>query len=283
MATALPNALTLHRYQRTNKRYTEDLGDGVTLSLMLIPAGQFWMGQTEAETAELKQQVSEEDYQRFYARELPRHQVTVPSFFMAKTPVTQAQYVAIMGQNPAEKYDAEQFVAPEKPVVGVTWNEAVAYCQQLAERTDKAYRLPSEAEWEYACRAGTEAPFHFGPTLSPDLANYRGTVAYGSGPTGEYREQTTAVGHFPANRWGLRDMHGNVREWCEDKFHNSYEGAPTDGSAWVVGQTSRRILRGGSWSTTPRFCRSAFRDYFYADNRNYYIGFRVCCSAPTAL
>jgi formylglycine-generating enzyme required for sulfatase activity len=116
----------------------------------------------------------------------------------------------------------------------------------------------------------------------PRRTNYNGTVAYGSGPTGEYRKQTTAVGRFPANRWGLRDMHGNVWEWCEDKFHDSYDGAPGDGSAWVEGQTSRRILRGGSWYNNPRYCRSAFR----SDNavfRTYYIGFRVCCSAPTTL
>ena len=281
-----PDTLTLHRYQRTNQRYTEDLGDGVTLPLMLIPAGRFWMGQTEAETAELKQQVGEEDYQRYYARELPRHPVMVPSFFMGKTPVTQAQYVAVMGTNPAEKYDADRFVAPEKPLVGVSWDDAVAFCQRLAERSGKDYRLPSEAEWEYACRAGTETPFHFGPTLSPDLANYRGTVAYGSGPTGEYREQTTAIGRFPANRWGLRDMHGNVLEWCEDDFHDSYQGAPDNGSAWVDADRSkslRRILRGGSWDFNPWGCRSAYRYNNSAACRFSIIGFRVCCSAPTTL
>jgi formylglycine-generating enzyme required for sulfatase activity len=282
VAAALPNSLTLHRYQRTNQRYTEDLGDGVTLPLMLIPAGEFWMGQTEAETTELQRQVDESTYKASYARELPRHQVTVSSFFMGKTPVTQAQYRVVMGNNPAEQYDAERFVAPDKPVVGVSWDDAVAFCQQLAERTGKRYRLPSEAEWEYACRAGTETPFHFGPTLSPELANYDGTSAYGAGPTGEYREQTTAVGRFPANRLGLRDMHGNVWEWCEDKFHDSYDGAPTDGSAWVEGQTSRRILRGGSWDYLPWYCRSACRNDDVADDRDYDLGFRVCCSAPTA-
>jgi formylglycine-generating enzyme required for sulfatase activity len=280
-----PHTLTLHRYQRTNKRYTEDLGEGLPLPLMLIPAGEFWMGQMEAETAELKQQVSEGDYQRFHARELPRHRVTVPSFFMGKYPVTQAQYAAVMGNNPAEKHDAERFVAPEKPVVEVSWHDAQTFCQRLAERSGKDYRLPSEVEWEYACRAETETPFHFGPTISPELANYDGTRAYGVGPTGEYRRQTTPVGSFPANRWGLCDMHGNVWEWCEDDFHESYEGAPADGRAWVEPDrsTTRRVLRGGSWLSNPRSCRSAYRSNVNADDRSTLIGFRVCCSAPTAL
>jgi len=281
-----PHTLTLHRYQRTNKRYTEDLGDGVTLPLMLIPAGEFWMGQTETETAELKRQVSEDDYQRYYSRELPRHRVTVPSFFMGKTPVTQAQYKAVMGHNLAEQYDADRFVAPDKPVVGVSWDDAQAFCQRLAERSGKDYRLPSEAEWEYACRAETETPFHFGPTISPELANYDGTRAYGVGPTGEDRRQTTPVGRFPANRWGLCDMHGNVWEWCEDDFHNSYDGAPTDGSAWVEpdrSKTGLRVRRGGSWINAPWDCRSAYRGSFNADSRSNLIGFRVCCSAPTTL
>jgi formylglycine-generating enzyme required for sulfatase activity len=281
-----PDTLTLRRYQRTNKRYTEDLGEGMTLPLMLIPAGEFWMGQTEAETAELKQQVSEEDYQRFYARELARHRVTVPSFFMGKYPVTQAQYAAVMGNNPAEEHDADRFVAPDKPVVGVSWDDAVGFCQRLAERSGKDYRLPSEAEWEYACRAETETPFYFGPTISPELANYDGTGAYGVGPTGEYRRQTTPVGSFPANRWGLCDMHGNVWEWCEDDFHDSYERAPTDGSAWVEpdrSKTGLRVFRGGSWHYDPRGCRSAYRSSSDADNRNGSLGFRVCCSAPTTL
>jgi formylglycine-generating enzyme required for sulfatase activity len=279
---AQPNTLTLHRYQRTNKRYTEDLGNGVTLPLMLIPAGEFWMGQTEAETTELKRQVDEDDYQNFFARELPRYRVTLPSFFMGKTPITQAQYVAVMGNNPAEQYDADRFVAPEKPVVGVSWDDAKAFCQRLAEVSGKDYRLPSEAEWEYACRAETETPFHFGHTLSPELANYAGTQAYGGGPTGDDRQQTTPVGSFPANRWGLCDLHGNVWEWCEDDFHDSYEGAPTDGSAWVGPDRSKtfRVLRGGSWYNNPRLCRSAFRYFNYADFRYDDFGFRVCCAAP---
>jgi formylglycine-generating enzyme required for sulfatase activity len=279
------NTLTLHRYQRTNKRYTENLENGVVLPLMLIPAGEFWMGQTEAETAELKQQVSPEDYQRIYARERPRHRVAVLSFLMGKYPVTQAQYVAVMGNNPAEQYDSERFVAPDKPVIGVSWDDSVAFCQRLAERTGQGYRLPSEAEWEYACRAGIEQPFHYGLTISPEVANYAGLRAYADGPTGEYRQQTTPIGSFPANRWGLCDMHGNVLEWCEDDFHESYLGAPKDGKAWIENQRAkaRRILRGGSWDQYPRICRSAYRDLSDADFRFNNIGFRVCCSVSKPL
>lgn len=250
---------------------------------MLIPAGQFWMGQTEAETAELKRQVSEEDYQRYYARELPRHQVTVPSFFMCKTPVTQAQYVAVMGTNPAEQYDSDRFVAPEKPVVGVSWDDAVAFCKRLAERTDKDYRLPTEAEWEYACRAETQTPFYFGKTLTTEVANYDGNDTYADGPKGEFRNGTIPVDLIGlANRFGLSDMHGNVWEWCEDDYHDSYEGAPEDGSAWVDAERSKtsRILRGDSWDLDPRDCRSAFRIDVDAVLRVNHIGFRLCCAAP---
>ncbi|MDA0674439.1 MAG: formylglycine-generating enzyme family protein [Cyanobacteria bacterium] len=286
---APPHTLTLHRYQRTNKRYTEDLGNGVTLPLMLIPAGEFWMGQTNTETAELKRQVGKNEYQRRYyqrryARELPRHRVTVTSFFMGKYPVTQIQYSAVMGNNPAEQYNAERFVASEKPVVGVSWNDAKAFCQQLAERSGKDYRLPSEAEWEYACRAETETPFHYGPTISSELANYDGTQAYAGGPNSENRGHTTPVDSFPANRWGLCDMHGNVWEWCEDDFHDSYEEAPMDGNPWIEPDrfNVRRVLRGGSWINDPKSCRSAYRHHTYADKFGDGLGFRVCCSALTA-
>lgn len=205
---AQPNPLTLHRYQRTNKRYTENLGNGVTLPLMLIPAGEFWMGQTEAETVELKRQVGEDDYESRYTHELPRHRVTVPPFLMGKYPITQAQYTAVMGDNPAERYDEQRFVGSARPVVGITWDYAVVFCKNLAKLTGKGYRLPSEAEWEYACRAETATPFHFGPILSTDYANYNGADkdywVYGPGSRGENRAVTTLVNHFEgANVYGL--------------------------------------------------------------------------------
>ncbi|HEY9753360.1 MAG TPA: formylglycine-generating enzyme family protein, partial [Coleofasciculaceae cyanobacterium] len=163
---------------------------------------------------------------------------TVPSFLMSKYPVTQAQYQKVMGVNPSH------FKGDNRPVDSVTWHQAVEFCQRLTQQTGREYRLPSEAEWEYACRAGTTTPFHFGETIATDLANY-----------GDNQGYTTEVGSFPPNDFGLYDMHGNVWEWCADYWHGNYEAAPTDGS----GGQDRRILRGGSWCARPKHCRSAYR------------------------
>ena len=162
----------------------------------------------------------------------------------------------------------------------VSWLDAMEFCNRLSQRTGRVYTLPSEAQWEYACRAGSTTPFAFGATLSAELANYDATSTYGDGPKGEYRQQTTQVGMFPANAWGLHDMHGNVWEWCLDHWHDSYEGAPSDGRAWLkpsASEEERRLLRGGSWLNVPRLCRSAYRDGNHPDARGYIFGFRVCC------
>jgi formylglycine-generating enzyme required for sulfatase activity len=266
------------------------VGDLLPLHMVLIPGGTFLMGQTEAEKAELIRQVGEEDYERDYARELPQHSVTVPPFFMGRYPITQAQYGAVMGTNPAADYDQDyqdRFVSPNKPVVGVSWNQAVAFCQRLTQRTGRPYRLPSEAEWEYACRAGTTTPFYFGKTLTTEVANYDGNFTYGSGPKGEYRQETTPVDQFGvANAWGLSDMHGNVWEWCLDHYHDSYAGAPRDGSAWVDAEAEEnkpRILRGGSWYFSPWDCRCASRFLNFPDYRLVDYGFRVVSVPPRAL
>ena len=161
------------------------------------------------------------------------------------------------------------------------------FCQRLSQYTNRNYHLPSEAEWEYACRAGTTTPFHFGETITSDLANYRAEYTYGAGTKGTYREETTEVGSFGvANAFGLYDMHGNVWEWCEDTWHSNYEGAPTDGSAWVEAGTNdndnrSRLLRGGSWDINPGNCRSASRSYNFIGND---VGLRVVCGVwPRAL
>jgi len=158
----------------------------------------------------------------------------------------------------------------------VSWNDAIAFCNKLSQKTGRRYRLPSEAEWEYACRAGTKTPFYFGETITTELANYDGTSTYAAEPKGKYREQTTEVGSFPPNAFGLYDMHGNAWEWCEDSYHTSYEGAPKDGSSWIDNDNNYHLLRGGSWINDPQNCRSACRnDDFNIVIGN--IGFRVAC------
>jgi formylglycine-generating enzyme required for sulfatase activity len=287
--------LVISRQTHKGQYFREQLNETTHLDLMLIPSGTFMMGQTEAETTELIRQVGEEDYQKYYARELPRHPVTVPPFFMGKYPVTQAQWRAVAAYPTIQqdlKPDPSHFKGDNRPVENVSWDDAQEFCQRLSQRTQRTYRLPSEAEWEYACRAGTETPFHFGETLSDKLANYcaqdeaiDGTFypgTYGRGVLGQYRKETTDVGSFPANPFGLYDMHGNVWEWCEDDYHDSYQDAPEDGSAWVESDRrgTNRVLRGGSWDYRPRGCRSAARDNFLRDNRTYFLGFRVCCVPP---
>ena len=251
----------IQRQPRIARYFTEDLGNGVKLEMAAIPGGTFMMGSPENEA---KRRDSEN----------PQHQVTVPGFFMGKYPVTQAQYQAIMGNNPS------LFKGSNRPVECVSWDNAVAFCEKLSQITGKTYRLPSEAEWEYACRAGTTTPFHFGETITTDLANYNGNYTYGQEPKGVYRRETTEVGSFGvANNFGLYDMHGNVWEWCQDNWHSNYEGAPIDGSAWlgIEKNTNTRLLRGGSWLNVPACCRSASRnDGNLAYDLN--IGFRVVCS-----
>jgi len=234
------------------------LGNGVTLEMVEIPGGTFIMGSPENEAGR-------------NSNESPEHQVTVPSFFMGKYQLTQAQYQAIMGSNPSA------FKGNNRPVEQVSWNDAVKFCEKLSQKTGKNYRLPSEAEWEYACRAGTTTPFYFGESITTDLANYNGYYTYASAPKGQYRKQTTDVGSFPPNAFGLYDMHGNVWEWCQDDSINSYNNAPTDGSA-LTGRSSTKLLRGGSWNDHPGNCRSAYRYGYYLDGNGSNLGFRVVCS-----
>ncbi|MGF1520660.1 MAG: formylglycine-generating enzyme family protein [Nodosilinea sp.] len=276
--------LTLKRQAARNQCYDEALADRVLpLRMMQISAGTFLMGSPEDELERLE-------------REGPQHEVTLSQFFMGKYPITQAQWRAVAALPQVEreiKANPSRFEGDLRPVEQVSWYDAVEFCDRLTILTDRQYRLPTEAEWEYACRAGTTTPFHFGETITTELANYRGTDneeykwsgSYGDGPKGEYREETTPVNQFEgANAFGLCDMHGNVWEWCQDHWHDNHEGAPTDGSAWIEGGDSkRRILRGGSWNDDPRNCRSAYRYTSEPDYRPYGIGFRVVCSAPRAL
>ncbi len=243
------------------KSFTENLGNGVSLEMLQIPGGTFTMGSPPGEEGR-------DD------NESPQREVRVPGFFMGKYPVTQAQYQAIIGTNPAD------FKGEKRPVERVTWDDAVEFCEKLSQRTGKTYRLPSEAEWEYACRAGTTTPFYFGETITTDLVNYNGNVPYASAPKGERRGQTTEVGKFPPNSFGLYDMHGNIWEWCQDVYNNnSYQGASIDGTPWLNGSNNNiKLLRGGSWLDFARICRSATRGWG-AQPRYDLVGFRVVAVA----
>ncbi|MFZ4677762.1 MAG: SUMF1/EgtB/PvdO family nonheme iron enzyme [Nodosilinea sp.] len=262
------------RKQRQAEYRREDLGNGITLDLVCIPGGTFTMGSPDSEENRTD-------------AESPPHQVRVQPFLMGKYQVTQAQWQAVAAWPKIDRdleADPARFKGKNHPVEHVNWDDAVEFCQRLSKHTGREYRLPSEAEWEYACRAGTTTPFHFGSTITPDLANYDGNYTYGAGPKGKYREQTTDVGSLPPNALGLYDMHGNAWEWCLDHWHDTYEGAPTDGSAWLSsGESKSRLLRGGSWFDVPRNCRSADRLWFARGNQDGNIGFRLVCASSWAL
>jgi formylglycine-generating enzyme required for sulfatase activity len=269
------NNLTLHRYKRRNKCLHEELGEGIKLTLMLIPAGEFLMGAPESEPD------SNDD-------ERPQHPVKLESFLLGRYPLTQAQWRVVAGYKQIDrelKPDPSHFKGDNRPVEQVSWEEAVEFCQRLSVEKGRTYRLPTEAEWEYACRAGTQTPFHYGEIITTEIANYDGNYTYNNSSKGEFRRETTDVGIFPANRWGLHDLHGNVLEWCEDDWHDSYEGAPKDGSAWLEANATdpSKLLRGGCWSFNPWYCRSAYRYFNSRDDRSYNVGFRVCCVLPRTL
>ena len=240
------------------------LPKGVSLDMLYIPGGSFRMGSNKNEKG-----------RRPY--EGPQHKVKVPAFFMGKYPVTQAQWRAV-AKLPLVKLELKakpsQFKGDNRPVEHISWHHAVEFCQRLSRYSGKRYRLPSESEWEYACRAGTTTHYYFGDTLTRVQANFS-------------RKKTTWVGQYPANKFGLYDMHGNVREWCEDVWHNNYgclfRKAPTDGSAWLKGaDLQSRVMRGGSWFDTPGICRSASRSGNSPFACRDYVGFRVCCVPPFA-
>lgn len=249
-----------NRQQRQAQFFREDLGGGAILDMVAIPDGSFVMGSPSTESGRSDS-------------EGPQRTVNISAFFMGKYPVTQAQYQAVMGNNPSHFQGF--FNSKQLPVDRVSWNDAVEFCDKLSQKTGKTYRLPSEAEWEYACRAGTTTPFYFGETIAPDLVNYQGNYPYAWAPKGLDRRQTTDVGSFPPNAFGLYDLHGNVWEWCADSWHNNYNGAPTDGSSWDTGKNDRRVQRGGSWVFNAVNCRSAFRSRLPAEYRVRYLGFRV--------
>ena len=231
------------------KSFTDDL-NGVPLEMIFVHGGSFKMGSAKG---------------FFRGNEKPPRDVTVQAFYIGKYQITQAQWEAVMGENPS-LFRGD----PTLPVENVSWNDAKEFCRKLSQMTGKAYRLPSEAEWEYACRAGTTG----------DYAGDLDAMAWYSNNSGD---KTHPVGQKQPNALGLYDMHGNVWERCEDIWHDNYDDAPTDGSAWLSGRdSSRRVVRGGSWISLGGDCRSAYRYYTLPDARDTDIGFRVVVGARIA-
>ncbi len=228
--------------------------NSVGMKLVLIPAGNFTMGSPPYEA-------SRRDGERQHAVTLTR------SFYLGSTEVTQRQWAQVMEENPSF------FEGEDLPVETITWEQAVKFCRRLSAAEQHAYRLPTEAEWEYACRAGTVTPFHTGATIGFAEANFDARKTYGDGVAGEFRESTTPAGSFPPNAWGLHEMHGNVWEWCAD-WHGDYpRGAVVNPQGPATGTT--RIVRGGCWINDPGICRSANRGDTVPVSWNFHFGFRV--------
>ncbi|OBQ22518.1 MAG: hypothetical protein AN488_07605 [Anabaena sp. WA113] len=271
LTSALLGLVKSSEIQRITKNanyFGEDLGNGVILEMVDIPGGTFKMG-------------SPKNQEGYHSSQSPQHEVTVPPFFMGKYPVTQQQWrvvAALENVNIDLKSDPSHFKGDNLPVECVSWDDAQEFCARLSRMANKTYRLPTEAEWEYACRGGTTTPFYFGETISTDLANYNGNWNW-NWTYGQYREKTTEVGIFPANPFGLYDMCGNVWEWCEGGWHKNYINAPIDGSAWTS-SSSKPGQRGGSWDSLPGYCRCASRFNYITDHRYLIgdtLGFRVVC------
>jgi formylglycine-generating enzyme required for sulfatase activity len=233
---------------------TVGLADDAKMKFAFIPPGSFLMGSPENEDERSEDEV--------------QHRVTLAKgYWLGIYPVTQAQWQAVVGTDPSE------FKGADLPVETVSWDDCGQFCKLLGEKTGKHFRLPSEAEWEYACRAGTTTPFSFGETLSTDRANYDGNYTYGNGNKGEFREKTTPVSKFYANAWGMHDMHGNVWEWCSDWYGSMDKDNIKDPKGPQSGDA--RVLRGGSWSNVPWNCRAAYRRRNGPGYRYGSYGFRV--------
>ena len=224
------------------------------IEMIWCPPGTFLMGSPAGEPERRDDEI--------------QHEVTLTQgFWLGKYPVTQAQWEEVMGENPSDcKGD-------DLPVEYVSWDDCQEFLSKLNAQGEGEFRLPTESEWEYACRAGTATPFCFGNAITPEQVNYDGNSPYAGGAKGEYRGETTPVGHFPPNAWGLHDMHGNVFEWCQDWFGNYPTGAVTD--PMNPESTTSRVLRGGSWNSKAKYCRSAYRRYRTPDRATGITGVRI--------
>jgi len=251
-----------------------ELANSIGMKLIYVPAGEFDMGSPGGEEA------------RDADEDLHRARVNDP-FYLGIYEVTQAEYQQVMGKNPSScsPTGATRYTAADTsrfPVESVSCQDAVEFCRRLSELADeklanRTYRLPIEAEWEFACRAGKMTPFHFGSTLNGQQANCNGQYPYGTGIKGPYLARPTTVGSYTPNAFGLYDMHGNVWEWCADAYGDYQVGSPTDDPKGPE-TDSNRVLRGGGWSFRSQYCRSAFRDRYSPLGRISYLGFRVARS-----
>jgi formylglycine-generating enzyme required for sulfatase activity len=253
--------------QQETKEQAKLLTNAAGMKLVLIQPGTFLMGSPETEVGRRQ-------------NEGPQHEVQLPNaFYMSVHLVTQANFLQVMNQNPA-RCTTGRGGGPEHPVENVTWEQAVAFCRRLSEMPEekaarRVYRLPTEAEWEYACRAGTATVFSFGDALSADQANFDGAFPYGGAPRGLYVEKTTPVGSYPANNFGLYDMHGNVWQWCADWHDSDTYARSTKRNPKGPTEGQFRIIRGGSWRSHATSCRSAYRNGLSPKSRDGLTGFRV--------
>ncbi len=235
--------------------------------LVRLPPGEFLMGAADGEAGAGPD-------------ERPRHPVRVARLALGRAAVTFEEYDAFCADAGLVPPDDRGWGRGRQPVIDVSWEDAERYCRWLGDRAGRAYRLPSEAEWEYACRAGTRTPFSLGPTVAPARVNYDGSRPYGGTPRGLERGRPVPVTSLPANPWGLAELHGNVWEWCADDRHGTYDGAPADGAAWIEApRTAERVLRGGAWNAPAARARSAARRFAHAAERDAATGFRVARDA----
>ena len=236
--------------------FTETAGECITLAMVYIPGGTFQMGSL---------------HELGYPDEKPQHLVTVMPFFMGRSPVTQGQWQAVMHSKPYVR-----FPNPELPIDNVSYQDGHAFCERLSMITGRMYTLPSEAQWEYACRGGGQTTFSTGKTITTDYANYAGLHTYLDELQGVYRHMSTQAGTFPPNSYGLLDMHGNLWEYCADRWHADYTGAPFDDAPWEQGgEIHFRTARGGSWHEPPINCRCATRLRVNETERDDLYGFRI--------
>ena len=257
LAVVLASHVSIHAQpkQAPPKNFT----NSIDMKFVWILPGTFMMGTPK-----------EEEHSIVSFDKETQHKVTLTKgFYMGVYTVTQEEWQEIMGKNPS-KFKGEKNLPVEK----VSWEDCQAFMKKLRAKDKKLYRLPTEAEWEYSCRAGTTTPFHFGETISTDQANYDGDFSYRNSKKGVYRGKTTPVGSFPANAWGLHDMHGNVFQWCQD-WHGKYPQTDVvDPQGPDKGEN--RVLRGGAWDRNFLRCRSAHRGWFVPGGRDSLIGCRLC-------